>query len=64
MEEIRKFLVGPKLLSPISNIQQFAPYPTMRELKDFKKKNENQICIYNDHSTSNIMETVPWPGNK
>ena len=36
----------------------------MRELKDFKKKNENPICIYNDHFGSNIMETVPWPGNK
>lgn len=50
--------LGPILKYPICYTQQFGPYPTMRELKDFKKWNENQINIYNSHSSSTVMEAT------
>lgn len=29
-----------------------------RELKDFKRRNENQLCIYNGHSSNTVRKAI------
>lgn len=59
-KKIKKLLVGwaQVVTSPLCSIQCFGPYPTVSELKDCKKRNENQTCVYNGHPSSIGMEAV------